>query len=76
MDHNIARMPVAARKQLIGFQEDTPLCANCSGFTKSTFKTVDLVKTYKPARCKRFAFDTSNSACCDNWTGKKGEVLV
>lgn len=58
-----------------GYEEDTPLCANCKFFRRPQTITKNGGKFYQQGHCMMHDFHAKSNAVCDTWTGKNGDVL-
>lgn len=72
-------MTAAAERRRIawGYEEQTPLCCNCSGYRKARIDTkASKGQQLTAPTCAKGGFTVSANACCDKWSSKTGERLM
>lgn len=68
------------RRDAVGYDPDTPRCANCEHHRKPFWAAPVVTPTetftvYQIARCSLGDFPNSPNGLCDKWTGLDGSTL-
>ena len=70
------KVGIKARKKRAGYEEFTPVCASCSSYQAPVIVLREsLPSMQSKPYCKRLNFVAHPFACCDLWTGRKGQCL-
>lgn len=72
-------MTAAAERRRVawGYEKDTPVCCNCSGYRKARIDTkAQKGQQLTAPSCAKGGFTVSANACCDKWSSRTGERLL
>lgn len=70
--------PAAEKRRVAwGYEPNTPLCLNCSGYRKAKMQPgAKRDQVLVPATCAKGGFTVESLGCCDKWSSKvTGERL-
>lgn len=63
-------------RRRVHYETDVPRCSNCTSYRRPGQYLRDSLPRQPPAACKLHAFTVKPDACCDRWTGHRGETLL